>query len=163
MKYTAVYISLSILLSCSGKKPETTELRGKPMPSFSLLLQDSTTYINTGNIPMGQPVVLFYFGPHCPYSRAQIEAIIDDIAALKKIRIYAFTTWPFSELKEFYRHYQLNKYSNIIVGVDYTNFFGKYFRAQGVPYMAIYGKNRRLNEAFIGKIDADQIRKVSEE
>jgi len=163
MKQVGLLLLLVSLASCFGKEPENTELKGKQLPAFKLLLTDSTTYINTANIPGGEPIVLFYFGPHCPYSRAQMEEIIDDISSLKNIRFYIFTTWPFLEMKDFYTHYQLNKYPNITVGVDYTNFFGDYFKAQGVPYMAIYGKNKRLNDAFVGKIYSNQIKKIAEE
>jgi thiol-disulfide isomerase/thioredoxin len=150
------------LTGCFSKQPEKTGHEGKPLPSFKLLLLDSTTYFDTKDIPKDKPVVLFYFGPHCPYSRAQMEEIIEDINILKDIRFYFFTTWSFAEMKAFYKHYQLNKYSNIIMGQDYMNFFVEYFEAQGVPYMAIYGKDKILRKAFIGRIFGKQIKEVTE-
>lgn len=158
------FTSLLIILSgCFAKAPEKTGLEGKPMPSFNLLLADSTTYLNTNSISSGKPIVLFYFGPDCPYSRAQMEEIIEDINILKDIRFYVFTTAAFSEMKEFYKHYQLDKYPNITVGIDYANFFGDYFEAIGVPYIAIYGKNKKLNKAFMGKVYGRQIKNSAEE
>lgn len=151
------------LTSCFSRDPEKTGLEGKPIPSFSLLLADSTSYLNTQNIPSGKPVVFFLFGPHCTYSHAQMDEIIKYMSILKDIRFYLLTTAPFGEMKEFYNHYQLNKYSNITAGIDYTNFFGDYFEARGVPYLAIYRKDKRLHEAFIGKIDGRQIRDSAED
>ena len=161
IKYTTL-ISLVSLASCFGKTPEKTSKEGKSLPSFNLLLADSTTYFNTKNIPNGQPVVLFCFSPECPYCRVQMEEIIETTSSLKDIRFYIFTAWPFSEMKGFYTRYQLYKYPNIVVGVDYTNFFVGYFKAQGVPYMAIYGKDKRLNNAFIGNIHSKQLKEVAE-
>jgi hypothetical protein len=162
MKYIYTALIIQLFAGCYSRSPEKTGLEGKPLPSFNLLLVDSTTHFNTANIPTGKPVVLCLFGPHCPYSKAQIEEIIEDIDKLKDIQFYIFTPYPFAEMKKFYEHYQLNKYSNIITGVDYTNFFGKYFKATGVPYTAIYGKDKRLIKSFIGIIYSSHIKEAFE-
>jgi len=163
MKYFFILILLITTWGCIDREPVKTGREGKGLPSFDLLLYDSTTYFNTNNIPAGEPVVLFYFSPQCPYCRAQMEEIIKDISTLKNIRFYVFTTWPFREMKDFYNHYQLYKYPNIMVGVNYTNFFIDYFKVQGVPYTAIYSKDKHLNNAFLGKIHVKQIKKIAEE
>ncbi len=46
MKYTFFIVSL-LLVSCFGKTPEKTGMEGKILPEFSLLMPDSTTWINT--------------------------------------------------------------------------------------------------------------------
>lgn len=161
MKNAFIYFVAFILVGCFGKEPEKTGLEGKPLPSFKLFLADSTTYFDTKNIPLGKPVVLFYFGPHCPYSKSQMEEIVNNMQSLRDIQFYIFTTWPFRELKQFCAKYELKKYPNIVAGVDYTNFFAAYFSAQGVPYTAIYGKNRVLRECFIGKVNSSQIKSVA--
>jgi hypothetical protein len=38
-----------------------------------------------------------------------------------------------------------------------------YFDAPGIPYLAIYNKDKKLNQAFLGKISGNQIKKVAEE
>lgn len=153
-----------ILLSgCYGRRPPlTTGHEGKPLPSFSLLLSDSLTTLDTKNIPNGNPVVLFYFGPYCPYSRAQMQEILDNMSILKNIKFYIFTDWPFSDTKKFYNNYHLKNYKNIVLGMDNNGVFSNYFKVQGVPYMAIYNKDKILKHAFIGKIDGTQIKDVSE-
>ena len=67
MKYLSLTIIIAIFSGCYSTEPEKTGLEGKIMPSFKLLLEDSITYVDTKNIPIGKPVVLFYYGPHCPY------------------------------------------------------------------------------------------------
>lgn len=163
MRQIALLILGLYLAGCYSKQPEKTGLEGKPLPSFKLLLTDSTTYFDTKDISKGKPVALFLFGPHCPYSKAQMEEIIEDMDKLKDIHFYIFTTWPFSQMKEFYSHYQLNKYPNITMGQDYKNFFVGYFEAKGVPYMAIYGKDLKLRKAFVGKIFGSQIKEIAED
>ena len=153
---------LILLTSCYGKKPEKTGMEGKPLPSFTVLLSDSTTRFDTKDIPLDKPVVLFLFGPHCPHSKAQIEEIIANINKLKGIRFYLFTPYPFVQMKQFYKEYQLGNYSNITVGVDMQNFFSQYIGAPGVPFLAIYDKKKLLNKAFLGKTVAKQIKEIAE-
>lgn len=164
MKKTTIMLLLAaVLMACNNRKAEKTGLEGKPLPSFSLFLADSATYFNTGSIASENPVVLLYFGPHCPYSRVQMKEIIEHMNILKGIKFYMFTTAQFEEMKSFYSEYQLNKYANITVGIDYTGFFGDYFKVSGVPYMAIYGKGKKLREAFSGSVYGKQIKQVAEE
>lgn len=163
MKQLITLIMFALISSCYRKEANRTGLEGKPLPTFQLLLTDSTTYFSTNSIPKGKPIVLFDFGPHCPYSLAQMEEILGEMSLLEDINFCIFTTWPFPEMKKFYTHFKLNKYPNITVGFDYTNFFGDYFKSQGVPYIAIYGKDKLLNKTFIGKIYSKQIKEASEE
>lgn len=149
------------LPGCYSIEPEKTGFEGKHLPSFKILLSDSSTYLDTKDIPDGKPVVLLYYSPNCAYSRGQVSEIIENIVSLKDIRFYIFTTWPFDEMKMFNAHFQLNNYSNITVGIDYNKYFADYFDAQGVPYMAIYGKDKRLNQAFIGQVYSKQIKEVA--
>jgi thiol-disulfide isomerase/thioredoxin len=163
MKYI---ISVSLLLAlygCFGRKPKKTGMEGKSLPSFSLLLPDSITYLNTSNIKEGTPTVLFLFGPNCPYSKAQMKEIIEDMDGLKNINFYLITNYPFHDMKRFYYEYNLSKYSNITIGRDTAYFFTDYLKIPGVPYMAIYGKDKKLIKTFTGKIYSNQIISATEE
>ena len=163
MKYLLLIILISLLTNCTEKEPIKTGLEGTPIPQFNILLPDSFTYINTTIIPSGKSIVLFDFGPSCPYSRTQMKEIIENINNLKDIQFYIFTSWPFAEMKEFYSHFALYKYSNIIVGVDFNNFFVPYFKIAGIPYIAIYGKNKLLKKAFSGLVAYKQLKNICEE
>ena len=163
MKSTAYIILWLFIASCYSKKPENNGLQGKPLPSFTLLLADSATHFNTSNVVAGKPSVFFYFRPHCPYSRAQMEGIIDNIRKLKNIQFYIFTTAAFPEMKKFYNDFKLDKYQNIKAGIDTSGFFEDYFKVRAVPYIAIYGKGKKLNESFLGLVSGKLILKVAEE
>jgi thiol-disulfide isomerase/thioredoxin len=163
MKFMFLFVITICLYGCFGIEPEKTGLEGKPMPSFKILLTDSTRYFDTKDIPGGKPVVLLFIGPHCPYSKAQMAEIVEDINDLKNINFYVFTNWPLKEMKSFCNSYELKKYSNIMAGIDYSSFFPEYFGATGVPYIAIYGKDKKLNKAFKGRIFGKQILKIAEQ
>ncbi len=143
-----VIIALSIdLLSCHNRNDRPalpTGLEGKPLPSFDVLLSDSSTRLNTANIPKGKPIVLLYLSPECPYCRAELASILKNMPALRDTRFYIFTNWPFQQFKTFYTHYQLNKYENIVAGQDYANAFSTHYPLQAVPFTAFYDKNKNL-------------------
>lgn len=163
MKCSIFLLIIAVLAGCDArvKRPVITGFEGKPLPAVSLLLSDSITYINTSSIPAGKPVVLFYFSPQCPYCRAQVAEIVKDMDALKDIQIYMITGFPIPEIRRFLKEYQLTKYTNVIMGRDSTEYLAYYFKVPGVPYMAIYGKDRKLRNAFIGQVYGKQIKEVA--
>jgi thiol-disulfide isomerase/thioredoxin len=158
MKFSLL-ISLLLFGACYGKKPEKTGKEGKTLPTFQILLSDSTTWLNTNDINPGKPFVLFLFGPNCPYSKVQMQDIIDNMEKFKSLQIFAITPYSFKQMEKFYKNYNLKNYPNITVGRDPHNFFGKYIETSGVPFIAIYDKDKKLVKAFRGKTDINDIKK----
>ncbi|SKD04327.1 hypothetical protein SAMN05660461_2816 [Chitinophaga ginsengisegetis] len=142
-------------------RPVVTGHEGELLPSIELLLSDSASYLNLQSIRSGIPLVLFYFGPDCPFCQSEIEEIIVNMAHLRKIRFYLITPYGYSDMKRFVDKYQLHKYDNIIIGVDYKFKFGSYFRTQVIPYLAIYSGDRKLLAAFAGNMKYRQIKAIS--
>lgn len=161
MKITFSFLLVIFIAGCFGRKPIKSNHEGESIPQFSLFLADSSTYFKTASLKGGKPVVFFYFGPGCPYCRAQMDDFIDNADKLKDIQIVLLTTSPFEEMKWFYEHYKLGMYHNMVVGVDYTNFFRGYFGTNGVPYLAVYGQDKKLREVFDGKVSVRQLRSVA--
>ncbi|PZR13818.1 MAG: hypothetical protein DI539_19225, partial [Flavobacterium psychrophilum] len=145
-----------------GIDPANTINVGKKLPSFSILDNDSAVF-STQQIAEGQPLVFFYFSPYCPYCRAQMEDITGNIESLKDIKFYMITSFPYQDMVKFYRHYNVEKYPNIKVGVDIQNYFSSYFEARGVPAIAIFNKEKKLNAFFMGQMDVRQIKEVAEQ
>jgi thiol-disulfide isomerase/thioredoxin len=136
---------------------------GELLPNVDILMLDSITHINLTDIPSGKPIVLFYFGPYCPYCQLQIEDIIKNIDYLKDMRIYLITAYAHTEMKEFYYRNKLEKYDNIVVGVDYDFKFSKYFNTMVIPCIAVYNIDSRLNSVYLGVVKYDQIVETSKE
>ena len=51
MKFKLIIIAGLLLAGCYAKDAEKTGHEGEKIPSFNLLLSDSTTYFNTKNVP----------------------------------------------------------------------------------------------------------------
>ncbi|MEZ2440784.1 TlpA family protein disulfide reductase [Chitinophaga sp. RCC_12] len=167
-------VGLSLYMSLGGyslinnrkrgyAKSVITGREGELLPSISILLSDSITKINLSSIPNGKPTVLFYFSPYCPYCQSEMDTIINNITRLKHIQFYLVTPYSHREMKLFYNKNHLERYENIIVGLDYDIRFSEYFRIVQVPFIAIYDKGKRLNAGFFGGVASDQLRQVSQE
>jgi cytochrome oxidase Cu insertion factor (SCO1/SenC/PrrC family) len=159
-----LFVSLLVILlgSCHENEPIKGAWVGQKLPNFNILAKDSTVF-NTQQIPEGKPVVLFYFTPYCPYCRAQLENITTNIDKLKDIRFYLLTSFPYQEMKSFYNKFGIDKYPNIIMGVDTANYFPNHFQIEHVPAIAIFNKDKRLNALFKGQLEVRQIREVAEQ
>ena len=163
MKKISIAFLITCLTGCFGAEPQKTGLEGKLLPTFNLLAPDSSTWIRTNEAPKGKSVALYYFNPHCPYCKAQTKEILQDIDKLAGIQFYFITPFPFSEMKKYWKENELGKYPNISIGTDTASAMGNYFEVTGVPYIAIYGTDQRLNNTFMGKVFSSQIKKVAEQ
>lgn len=162
MKLLFFLLLLVGLGACSSRVPSIiTGFEGQPLPSFDLLLMDSITRLNTESIPVGKPIVLFLFSPDCPYCRAQTEEMTKNIKALSNIQVYLLSNFPFSTIKGYYHKYNLKTYPNITVVQDYDAYFANYYKVPGVPFIAIYNKEKKLKLVLLGEVDAGTIKELS--
>lgn len=162
MKQFIPFFIIIALTGCFGKEPQKTGKEGKPLPDFSILLTDSTTWLHSRDIPANKPFALFIFSPYCPYCKAQTKKIIEDRDLLGDIHFYFISQFPLSALKMYSKEFQLDKQPNITVAFDSSNAVTDYLEAPGYPFMAIYGKNKKLNQAFLGKTRSNSLLKAAE-
>jgi thiol-disulfide isomerase/thioredoxin len=162
MKIVTILFLLIAMVGCNSNDPSQpkTGLEGKLLPATNLLLADSTTHLNTANIPAGSPIVVFLYNPHCPYCRAQMGEITSDMKDFAHVRFYLLTDASYADMQSFYKDFQLQKYQNVVEGIDSSDFFVNYFQARGVPYMAVYDPQKKLKRVFIGKSDLNDIKDV---
>jgi len=162
MKNLSTIMWCLIIAGCYSSTSEKTGKEGAQMPEFNLQLADSATWLNTANIVSGKATVFVFFSPTCPHCRAETQEIVEEIDDLKDIQFYFVTVAPLPWLKNYYNQFQMNKYANIKAGVDTAQFITKYFKIPGVPYTAIYGKDKKLISTFVGEMSAAQLKKVAE-
>jgi hypothetical protein len=162
MKPALYIIFVFCIIGCFGKKPSfKTGQEGKPLPAVDLLLTDSTSHLNTKNIPVGKSFVVIYFSPQCPFCRALTNDIIDDMDNLSQIHFYFLSTFPINDIKKYCTQHELQNHPNITVAQDYGMYFNKYFNAPGIPVIAIYGKNKKLKEVLMGEVSTNLIKNIA--
>jgi thiol-disulfide isomerase/thioredoxin len=161
MRNISLLLLFLFLFGCDGRLPVKTGYEGRKLPIFSFLSLDSVTNIRTDSIPSEKPTVLFYFGPYCPYCKAQLDKIIRHMEELKGVQFLMISDYSFSEVKQFYNSYAIGKYANIQLGYDSTYSFANYFHTNAFPYIAIYGKDKKLKGVYIGITETKDILRIS--
>jgi thiol-disulfide isomerase/thioredoxin len=152
MKKVHFVLILVFFDACFSDNMEHSDL-----PSFNLLLTDSTTIFNSSKIPEGKPIILLYFNPDCEHCQKETKDILDHIELFKNIQFYFVTNDQFDRLKLFESYYQLRKYPNIMLGRDYQFQFLKYYKNVVTPYLAIYDKRKQLRVVFGGGTNSKRI------
>lgn len=132
--------------SCKSKQV----VDASTLPSFNLLLLDSSTMFNTSQIASGKPIVLFYFSTRCRYCMNQTQQLLQGMDTLKDANFYFFSEMPFSEIKGYAHYFKLNQYINITVGRDVNSFFKDVIDAEIVPWIMIYDHNKQLKKIIVG-------------
>jgi thiol-disulfide isomerase/thioredoxin len=163
MRRISLFFIVACLAGCFGAEPQKTGKEGKSLPEFSILLPDSTTWLHSRDIPANKPFVLFVFSPFCPFCKAETKKIIEDNDLLKDIHFYFISRYPLSAVKTYINEFHLDKQPNITVGLDSASFIYDYLETPGFPYIAIYGKNKKLNKVYLGKTYSRLLVKAAEE
>lgn len=161
MKRTSIIFLLVFYASCASKKE--TDKAIATLPPFDVLLIDSTTLLNSKQIPTGNPIVLMYFSPECEHCQKETKEIIHNIDRLKDVRLFFVTPLSHTELVTFYKHYQLSHYKNIVAATDYNYSFYNAFKPTDVPYWAIYNDRKELVRTIKGEVPMTELIDVIEE
>jgi len=62
------------------------------------------------------------------------------------------TVGSFTDMKHFYKKYELDKYPNIITGLDTGYVMANYYKTKNVPYIAVYNQQHIMAAAFKGRV-----------
>ncbi|QHS61040.1 TlpA family protein disulfide reductase [Chitinophaga agri] len=158
-----LFLALLIIgmISCKEKPPRTLPKGiARELPAFKIQMMDTTVKFNTADIPKGKPVVLFFFGPDCPYCQAFTKEIVTRMNELKDVRFYLVSVADFKEIHMYDTLFKLDKYKNVTIGKDMNAFFFTYYKAPGYPYMAVYDKKKEFREIIVGSVGVDSLKKV---
>lgn len=149
MKYIIGMVFLIILwTSCRGKSE---------IPVFNLLLLDSTSIINTADIPQGKVTVIVLFYPECEYCQEETIDLIKHRDAVKEIQFYYVSMDSLHRIKSFSIFYGLNTWTNVVFGRDFTGSFPRLSGLHKIPSSLVYDKQGRLRARIVGGFDANEI------
>lgn len=160
MRAFLLVVALVGIISCTNRSGALPPGIDRDLPSFTIQLMDTTVKFNTAQIPAGQPVVLFFFGPDCPYCQSLTREITQRMSELKNVRFYMATMADFKEIHFYDTLFKLDKYKNVTIGKDVSGFFLSYYKAPGFPYFAIYDKKKEFKQIVVGSVGVDSLKKV---
>lgn len=163
MRGLIAILTIVLFMACRqvNTKPFVTGMENKSMLNFNILLPDSSTYFNTINIKSGKKTLLFYYSPTCPYCRAQMREIVNHISRYKNVQLCVITGSDFRGMKSFNEYFKLEKYPEIITGIDTGDVLIKKYKAYSVPFTAIFDEDKRLISAYRGRITGRTLLKMA--
>ena len=97
------------------------------------------------------------FSPDCDHCKHETEEIIKNIGNFKNTQLLMSTTREFDKMVEFYRHYQLDRFDNIIVGKDVNYMLPVFFSIRNLPFLAFYNKKKELISVFEGAMPIEKV------
>lgn len=127
------------------------------LPAFDILLADSTTVLNTGDLPEGNVSIFIHFDSDCKGCQEETTSLLQQMDKLKDVKIYFLTVQHFERLRVFRDHFKLANYPNIVVGQDPELFFPRHFHSGVTPLLALYDKRHYLRAVYEGKADMEDL------
>lgn len=144
-----------------NQKPIVTGMESQPLVPLSIMLADSVSFFNTERFLSGKSLILFYYSPTCPYCRAQMRELLNNIDKLKSTQLCVLTAADFSSMREFNNYFKLDSYPSIVSGKDIENAFLQKYKIAAVPFTAVFDKNMRLTSAFVGRVSSETLLKAA--
>lgn len=152
-----VFFVALVGVGCRNQLLEDGHEVGEKIPPVQLQLLDSVSYRSVDRIADGKPLVVLFFDPYCEFCQAEITGVINNIKSLSNIGICMVSAAPLSDLRSFAEKYQLEKYSNMVIGRDTGRTYVSYFNVRKVPHTTVYSKDRKLLKIFNSKIGFQDI------
>src|SRR5687767_2342659 len=117
------------------------------IPPFKIQLTDSSWFSKSA-LSDKKPTWVIYFSPDCGHCQQETEDIISNINSLKNIQIVMVASRPFADVKNFYNHFMIRRFSNIKMGVDAARMVTNFYKVEHTPFSAFYDRNGDLVKAF---------------
>lgn len=162
MRIITLALSVICLFGTAQAQQDTLPpyLKSKTVPAFRLLLSDSSTQFTQRNLEAGKPVMFMLFNPDCEHCQLQTRSITSRIKELGDLQIIMTTYRPIDKIRSFRQVFQLDQYPSIVTGRDTDYFFAPFFRVKSIPFLAIYGRDRRLISVYEGNGNVERIKEA---
>lgn len=132
-------------------------IRFPTVPPFKILLTDSSTWFSKDDLPKKKAIMFMLFNPECSHCQHETEELVKNMDKFDDIEIVMSTNMPFDKMKEFYQHYQLDRFKNIVVGRDVNFVLPGFFRIHNLPFLGFYNKKQELISVFEGTMPMDKV------
>ena len=126
------------------------------IPAFTVLQTDSS-FTNDKKIPGNKPVVIIYFSPECGHCQLTAQEFGEKMKDMRNIFFVWVSYYPLPEIKEFAKKFNLQQFTNIIIGRDQNYTIPSYYRVKFTPFMAIYNKEHHLIQTYGQGTEADTL------
>jgi cytochrome oxidase Cu insertion factor (SCO1/SenC/PrrC family) len=130
------------------------------VPPFRMVQKNGRIY-KAENLPIGKPIIIFYFSPECEECHSLLEEMLNRMVELQSASIAMITYLSVESVSRYVDDNKLEKYPNLFVGTEgNTLFVMKYYDIVQFPFLALYTKDGNLVKRYYrGQIDLDDLLK----
>jgi thioredoxin-related protein len=144
--YILLFISGNTVLAQSGNS--LLYARSTTLPPFTIIKVPDSTRFEKANLQKNKAVMIMVFSPDCDHCQHEIKEIKSHIKLFKNVQIIMISNLGYHYIDVFYKEFEMAKYPNIIMGMDYRYLLGSFFNIDGVPAVFLYDKNGKFIKAF---------------
>jgi thiol-disulfide isomerase/thioredoxin len=145
------------LFACQSGKNRQYYATISVLPDFEMLSLDSSSIFRAVNIDIGEPLLIFYFRPDCPYCRMETKALLNAYDQWKKCHVYMLAGASLDAIRKYVNEFHLDQYKNITVGKDYQHSFVNAFQSEVIPFIAVYNSHKQLLKIYHGEVQVDKL------
>lgn len=162
MQLKALFFSLFLVLTGAVMAQATYDAaapytKDSTLPNFQLLRQDSS-WLSTAQLPKKSTVVIIFFNPDCEHCQHEATNLAKNMDKLKNVQFIWATYQPtFEEISAFASKYHLNNLSNVHFVKDVNYAIPSFYHLEMTPYMAVYGKHKKLLKTFPAGVDPKEL------
>lgn len=126
------------------------------LPAFSILQTDSTWFVYA-QVPENMPVVVIYFNPDCGHCHLTASEFYKKRKQFNDVFFVWVSYMDLGMIKTFAADYKLADAKNTCIGRDPNYFLPAFFKVTYTPYIAVYGRNRKLLKTFDGGTEPETV------
>jgi len=124
--------------------------RIETLPDFSFkTIYDS---IFSRNQIKNGPVLILFFNPECEHCQYQVQALIENREAISDVLVLMISNAGKEIVMDFIKSNNLLDFPRLVVLLDDTHSFGKFFGTETIPASFIYDKKLKLKKYFHGEV-----------
>ncbi|HJV20321.1 MAG TPA: hypothetical protein VJ552_10625 [Sediminibacterium sp.] len=162
MEYKLLLVSLFSTLVLFGSAQSAIDNRppyekNPALPEFRILQTDSTWFTQK-ELPADKYTAIIYFSPECGHCQHEAEEIAKNIDSLQQVFFIWASYRDLTDIRNFYHHYQFNKFPNIRMGRDPQYFLPSFFQARYTPFVALYNKDRQFVKAWEMGVEISELK-----
>lgn len=158
MKQLLLILALGLASCTRVPHADNTPRDPKAMPPIILLKGDTVSRFNTDSLTTGRPTLLYFYGPGCQPCDTMSQKLLAAMDTLKDANILFLSAGSFHDVKLYQEKYNVERFPNVKLGLDYNNAFVFYYGAQAWPLLVFYDKKKLITRANLGALPIDTIR-----
>lgn len=127
------------------------------IPKFNIIAAPDSTAFTEKDLKKDTPLLMMIFSPECGHCQQEAKLIGENIEHFKNAQILMVTWMPYSTLDKFGKYYGTNRYSNITLAQDPTDFLYGFYDVHRYPKLIVYNKDGQYVSDYDGNIVLEDV------